>query len=277
MVTFVPTPIGNIEDITLRSLNLFQKAEVVFCEDTRVTKLLFKILSDRFSDYLQSPIRPHTYISLHSHNEVDVLDSIDHEIFKNECLYVSDAGMPAISDPGAKLILFCQNHHIPYDVLPGASAGVCAFAMSGFDVTHHLFYGFLPHKGPGRKKALEEALFNGYTTILYESPHRIVKLFEELSLIVPTRDVFAVREMTKKFETRYKGEATFLYEQIKGEVTKGEWVVIIAAGEQKTHRDLTFEEILATDLSMKDKAKELSKVTGKSPKECYALLQNHYG
>jgi 16S rRNA (cytidine1402-2'-O)-methyltransferase len=258
-------------------LKLFQSAEVVFCEDTRVTKLLFKILSERFNDFIKTPISPQTYISLHSHNEMNVLETIDQEIFKKECLYVSDAGMAAISDPGSKLVLFCQKNDIPYDVLPGASAGVCAFAMSGFDVTQHLFYGFLPHKGTQRKKCLEEALFNGFVTIIYESPHRILKFFEEVSQIAADRQIFAVREMTKKFETRYKGDAQSIYNHVKTEITKGEWVIVVDAGERKNHQDMTFEEISLSHLSMKDKAKELAKTTGKSPKECYALLQKHYG
>ena len=164
----------------------------------------------------------------------------------------------------------------PYITKP-LSAGVCAFAMSGFDVTQHLFYGFLPHKGTQRKKCLEEALFNGFVTIIYESPHRILKFFEEVSQIAADRQIFAVREMTKKFETRYKGDAQSIYNHVKTEITKGEWVIVVDAGERKNHQDMTFEEISLSHLSMKDKAKELAKTTGKSPKECYALLQKHYG
>ena len=164
MLLFVPTPIGNLDDISKRAFLALNDAEIVFCEDTRVTKKLLNLLN--------IPLNKE-FISLHSHNEDKVLSKLDPQTLKSKnCVYVSDAGMPGISDPGSKLVKFAQKHNIPYSVIPGANAALTAFVASGFE-GDFCFHAFLPHKGKEREEKLKEILNSGKIAILYESPHRI--------------------------------------------------------------------------------------------------------
>lgn len=237
---------------------------MIFCEDTRVTKRLIDLLKTR------NQINPvfKEYISLHSHNESKVLSTLDPSIFEKTVLYVSDAGMPAVSDPGCMLVNYARQHEIAYDVLPGANAALLAYASSGFCDTRFLFFGFLPHKGGDRSEALKEALYNGYVTILYEAPHRIEKLIDQIAAIDPNRELFLIKEATKMHQKTYKEKAASLQETLKSENTKGEWVVVIK-GVKKEVATLTVEDILSLDLPKKQAAKLIAKITGKSPKECY--------
>lgn len=268
MLTLVPTPIGNIEDISLRSIEVLKKAEILFCEDTRVSKKLLTLLTERFD--IKFP--DYKFISLHSHNEKSILDSIDIEIFSKECVYLSDAGMPGISDPGLLLVRFCQENNIKYDILPGANAALVSIVMSGFDTKNFLFYGFLPHKGKERGDALLKVLNSGYPTIVYESTHRILKLFEEIAAMAPDIEVFAIKEITKLFQTTFKGCAKELYEVIKNANLKGEWVLVINSIVEKEFDPKITTLLKSLDISKKDASKILSALSGKNPKECYSLL-----
>ena len=204
MLSLVPTPIGNISDISLRSLDVLSTAQTILCEDTRVTKKLIHLLKERHNLTTAEP----QFLSLHSHNEADFISKLTPEFFNQNVVYVSDAGMPGISDPGQMLISYCIEHGISYDVLPGANAVLTAFVASGFIQTKMLFFGFLPHKGNDRSAALQEALYNGYTTVLYEAPTRLEKLLSEIAVAVPDRNVFLAKELTKKFQRFYRGKAT---------------------------------------------------------------------
>jgi len=268
MLTLVPTPIGNIEDISYRAVESLKTAEVLFCEDTRVTKKLLGLLSERlglsFPDY--------KFLAFHSHNETSLLSSIDPSIFDRNCLYLSDAGMPGISDPGYSLITYCQANNIPYDVLPGANAALVAVVMSGFDTQHFLFYGFLPHKGKDRSAALQTVTSSGYPTILYESTHRIQKLFDELAASWPELEVFAVKELSKLHQTTYKGTSAEVAASLQSANIKGEWVVVLNSRET-SHFDPEIVTLLAqSDIPKKEASKLLAKLSGESPKACYNLL-----
>ncbi len=267
MLYFVPTPIGNLEDITLRSLRLLASTKTIFCEDTRVAKKLISLLSEKNSFEFQ----PKNYISLHSHNEKRVLSSLDIKIFEDDVVYLSDAGMPGISDPGCELVRYAQKHSIEYDVLPGASASLLAYVASGFCQKEFLFFGFLPHKGRDRDEALERVLNSGFVAILYEAPHRITKLIDALSTKVPDREIFLIKEATKLHQTTIKGVSTKVKEKLKEINTKGEWVVVIDAFE-KEFNTLTTDDILALKIPKKEASKLLSKLTGKPVKECYNQL-----
>ncbi len=269
MLQLVPTPIGNIADMTLRAMDALAQADVLLCEDTRVTKQLLHILKDRYN--LKTKENQH-FISLHAHNEKQFLKELSPDFFAHNVVYVSDAGMPGISDPGMKLVAYAQRHGIEYDVLPGANAVLTAFAASGFDATQFLFFGFLPHKGKERLGALEAALYSGYVTILYESPHRLKKLLEEIDKKDASRELFVVKELTKRYQHYYKGSAAEILRQI-GSSIKGEWVVILQkSNETKTTATIFAEEIAELALPKKQKAKLLAKVSGKSVKECYNEL-----
>ncbi len=266
MLSLVPTPIGNISDISLRSLEIFSNANVLLCEDTRVTKKLIHLLKERYELTTLEP----KYISLHSHNEAEFIASLTPDFFNQNVVYVSDAGMPGISDPGQLLVRYCIDHAIAYDVVPGANAALTAFVASGFVETKMLFFGFLPHKGNDRGAALQEALFNGYTTILYESPKRLDKLLSELSVAVPERQIFLAKELTKRYQRFYRGIASELIPQMEKEI-RGEWVVVIEASESKG-ASLSEQDILALDIPKKAASKLIAKITGENPKECYTRL-----
>jgi 16S rRNA (cytidine1402-2'-O)-methyltransferase len=266
MLSLAPTPIGNISDISLRSLDVLSTADIILCEDTRVTKKLIHLLKERHGLTTTEP----QFFSLHSHNEADFISKLTPEFFNANVVYVSDAGMPGISDPGQMLVRYCLDRGIAYDILPGANAALTAFVASGFVETKMLFFGFLPHKGNDRSSALQEALFNGYTTILYESPKRLDKLLSEFVIAAPDRQIFLAKELSKRYQRFYRGTASELIPQMEKEI-RGEWVVVIEASEAKGS-SLSEQDILALDIPKKAASKLIAKITGENPKECYQRL-----
>lgn len=267
MLCLVPTPIGNLEDISKRALTALLEAELIFCEDIRVTKKLLNLLSEKYS--LDFPNKE--FKSFHSHNENQIIKSLPKELFTKNVVYVSDAGMPCISDPGALLVDFCIKNEIPYDVIPGANALLTAFAMSGFKNTEFTFYGFLDHKGSSRNNKLDEILNSSRLAILYESPHRLLKLLEELAKKDENRTIFLAKEISKLHQKSYKNSAKNLYEEFKNIDIKGEWVVVIEAKE-RIGNSIEIEDIINLELPPKIKAKLLAKLTGKNVKEIYQEL-----
>jgi len=268
LLSLVPTPIGNIGDISLRALELLGEADILLCEDTRVTKKLIHIFKERYNTSFKEN---QEFISLHSHNEQAFIEKLSPEFFESKIVYVSDAGMPGVSDPGQALINYCLEHNVSYDVLPGANAVLTAFVASGFEETKMLFLGFLDHKGSSRSAGLQKALHNGYTTVLYESPHRIEKLLLELQTEVPNREIFLAKELTKKYQTFFRGTAKEALEKLNGNF-RGEWVVVIQAAQEQAHSAISEKDILSLDLPKKVQAKLISKITGENTKACYQRL-----
>jgi len=261
LLFLVPTPIGNLSDISKRAVEVLLEAEYIFCEDTRVTKKLLNLLQIDYSNK--------TFYSMHSHNETEIISKLDIAIFDKNVAYVSDAGMPGISDPGSKLIQFCQLNQIKYDVLPGANAVLTALVASGFE-GEFSFFGFLPHKGSEREKKLKEFCHHDKIAILYESPHRIEKLLNELKKEIPNRIGFFAKELTKLHQTFIKDEI----KNITLKNTKGEWVVVLDKSTKTQTLSLNYDDILALKLPIKEKAKLLSKISTKSTKEIYNELIN---
>lgn len=272
-LTFLPTPIGNLEDVTFRTVKAMQDAEVVFCEDTRVTKKLFDLLSTRYGADISKKI----FYSLHSHNEEKVLENIDISIFDKNCVYLSDAGMPCISDPGAFLALFAQKHKIAYDVLPGASALTTLYAASGFLDSKFLFYGFLPHKTNSRIDELKKLSLSEYPVIFYEAPHRIIQFLEELCSVAKDAEVFAAKELTKMHQRYFRGNASEILGELKKLSSKGEWAVVVKfKGLQSGFLSLSLDDVLELDLPKKQAAKLIAKITGENPKNIYEeLIKNN--
>jgi len=269
LLTLLPTPIGNVEDISLRALRVLEGAEILLCEDTRVARKLLGLLAERHG----LSHRIETFIPFHSHNEKELLATFDPSFFERNVVYMSDAGMPCISDPGALLVDYCQRHGIGYTVLPGPTAFATAFAASGFLEGRFLFYGFLPHKGKERETELQRILGEPWPVILYEAPHRMRKLLDELAETAPRRTLFAAKEISKRHERFFKGCAEELRSEITGSLLKGEWVVVLSAGsDRKRGAALALSDIEALDLPPKQKAKLLSKMTGESVKRCYERL-----
>jgi len=269
MLAFVPTPIGNLGDISFRTIEVLKDGELILCEDTRVTKKLISLISQR----LEIKFPQFEYISLHSHNEKDFLTKDNQFLLETKkCIYMSDAGMPCVSDPGSLLVDFCLENNIEYDVLPGANAILTAYASSGFVNTTFTFFGFLPHKGTNRSDMLDKVMNSENLAILYESPHRLMKLIEEINEVDPNREVFFAKELTKKYQTRYKGTANSILTSLKEVTIRGEWVVIIKNIESLNRGIITENDILELKLPPKQKAKILSKLTGESVKDIYNNL-----
>ena len=268
MLTLVPTPIGNIGDISLRAIEALSGADTLLCEDTRVTKKLIHILKERYNTSFNPE---QNFISLHSHNEKEFIEKLQPSFFEQNVLYVSDAGMPGISDPGQALVKYCQDNGVVYDVLPGANALLTAFVASGFVETKMLFWGFLPHKGKDREASLQGALSSGFTTILYESPHRLEKLLNELSHEDASRKIFLAKELTKKYQKYYFGTADEIKKKVDANL-RGEWVVVIEAANVQNSSAISQNDILELDLPKKVQAKLISKITGENTKACYERL-----
>lgn len=215
----IPTPIGNLEDITLRAVRILGEVGAVLCEDTRQTSKLLNHLS--ISKKL---------IAYHKDNEHHVLASIIERLRAGEVLgLVTDAGTPGISDPGFLIVRECIKHQIPVETLPGATAFVPALVNSGFPCNEFVFIGFLPHK-KGRHTALLAIAAEPRTIVLYESNHRLVKLLEELKEYVGENRLISVsRELTKMFEENIRGTAPEVLNHFKLKEVKGECVVVICA------------------------------------------------
>lgn len=215
----VATPIGNLKDITLRALEVLKAANIILCEDTRTTKKLLSAYD------IHSKC-----IAFHKFSTEKEIESILH-LFQNHehIALVSDAGTPAISDPGALLVQLIkeQNKDVNIVSIPGASALTSAISISGLPMSQFTFFGFLPHK-KGRQKKLDEALSYAHSVIFYESTHRILKLLEEIKTRQPERILIICKELTKIHENVLEGTAEELLSQFEVDPTlqKGEFVLI---------------------------------------------------
>lgn len=217
MLTFVPTPIGNREDITLRALQTLRKADLIACEDTRHSRPLLQHYE------IEKPL-----VSLHDHNESRRLpELIEKARGGSRIAVISDAGTPLISDPGYRLVQACIENDIPYTVLPGPSAVPTALAGSGLPCHAFSFEGFLPVKKGKRRKALEDAISSGKTTVFFESPHRLLSTLEILAEISPDQQACVARELSKKFETYHRGTAAELLTYFQQHPPKGEIVFLV--------------------------------------------------
>lgn len=223
----VPTPIGNLEDITLRALRILrEEADVILAEDTRTSGKLMKHYD------ISKPM-----IAFHLNNEHQQVRHIAERIANGERMaLVTDAGTPAISDPGFMLVRECISMDIPVECLPGATAFVPALVNSGLSADHFIFEGFLPHK-KGRQTKIRQIAENEYTTILYESPFRLVKTLEQLIEVAGNdRRVSIARELTKVFEENARGTLSEIRDYFSSKEVKGE-IVIVLEGKKKTKEE----------------------------------------
>ena len=212
----VPTPIGNLEDITLRALNVLKGVDVIAAEDTRTTKFLL----DHYG--IQKPL-----LSFYSHNEQVRVPQIIQKLKSGDSVaLVSDAGTPGISDPAHSIIAASIENNINIIPLPGATAFVPALVISGFSTHEFVFEGFLPHK-KGRRTKLERLKDEERTIILYESVHRIQKTLQEVLEYFGDRNVVVVRELTKKFEEITRGKVSAVLQEFASRIMKGEFVLVI--------------------------------------------------
>lgn len=260
----VPTPIGNLEDISLRALRVLKEADFIAAEDTRHTKKLlnhYGINTQLMSYYREKEAE-------RSEDIVNLLQG-----GKNIAL-VSDAGTPGISDPGAVVVQLAHKQGLSVEPLPGPSAVTTALSASGLTSTGFLFLGFLPNKKNQRRKALTAIVNSEYPVVLYESPHRIDSLLADAIEILGDRDAFWGRELTKKFEDLRRGNLSELLQATTPGKNRGESVVIICPGVQEEVTGQTAEELILwyrdnTDLSLKDVSKRLASDLGLSRSQIY--------
>lgn len=213
----VSTPIGNLGDMTYRAVETLKSVNFILCEDTRVTKILL----DHYE--IKGEL-----ISFNAATESKKMDYAVEKILQGaNCALVSDAGTPTISDPGGRFINLALKNDIEVVSVPGASAIISALSISGLPTDAFIFEGFLPQK-KGRQKKLVELAQEERTIVLYESVYRITNLLEELKQYMPERMVVVFRELTKKFEERWKGYPQDLVAVLDSKVIKGEFVVVIA-------------------------------------------------
>jgi len=217
----VPTPIGNLKDITLRALQIFKDVDLILAEDTRKTSILLKHYE------IEKPLK-----SFHAHNEHRIVNSIIEDLKQGKTMaQVSDAGTPGISDPGYLLVRECLKNGLSVECLPGPTAFIPALIKSGFPIDRFVYEGFLPHK-KGRKKRIESLKNCDKTTVIYESPHRLMKLLDQLiEILGEDRQVSISRELSKIFEETINGSLGELKSHFCDKIIKGEIVIVLAGVE----------------------------------------------
>lgn len=235
------------------------------------------------------------YTSFHSHNESLRIEQFGAELkrlgadfFSKNVAYLSDAGMPCISDPGAKLVAFLQENALPYSAVSGACSVVLAFALSGFEGGFS-FLGFIPHKLNDKRIFLRNMLESPLHCVCFESPKRILDSLNALCEFAPNRKIFIAKELSKMHEKFYFGKVGEVLARLKSENLKGEWVLVISAeqggveclnddlqnapfGANQPKKSLSRFDIESFDIPPKIKAKLIAKIEGRSPKECYEEL-----
>ena len=217
-IILVPTPIGNLGDITLRAIEVLKAADRIACEDTRRSGILLAHLK----------IAGKSLVSLHEHNEGRKAPELVAAARGGETIaFISDAGMPGVSDPGYRLVQACIDEGVAFEVLPGPSAVLTALIGSGLPCHAFRFGGFLSVKTGKRRTAMSDALDSGETGIFFESPHRIISTLGILAEIAPDSRICVARELTKKFETYHRGTPDQLLEWFNSHNPKGEMVLLM--------------------------------------------------
>lgn len=272
----VGTPIGNLEDITLRALRVLKQADLIACEDTRQTQKLLNHYG----------IQKRT-VSYHEHNEITRAAELVKDIEEGATVaLVSDAGMPGISDPGFRLIALAVRHRVTIVPIPGAVAFVAALAASGLPTDSFRFGGFLPAKSGQRRSELERIRQTPRTQIFYEAPHRIVETLEDVVAVLgPARHVVVAREVTKLHEEFLRGRAGDVLDELRARAqVKGEITLLIGRAEEdaaprsgpaasQSVAARVHELMAAEQLDEKDALKRAAKEFGVSKSEAYRELQ----
>ena len=269
----VATPIGNLEDITLRALRVLKEVSLIACEDTRQTQKLLNHFD------IQTRM-----LSYHEHNELERSAELIVKLEEGEAIaVVSDAGTPGISDPGYRLITLALRHNIPVVPVPGPSAIISALVASGLGTDHFEFRGFLSAKHGQRKTQLEAARDVDHTIVFYEAPHRIVEAIEDVVEVMGAeRRIVVARELTKIHEEVIRGTASEVFEQLRKREggVKGEIVLLVGAAERAVAKPVTDDfssrlDAIRREQDVDEKAalKVLAKETGIGKSELYRELQ----
>lgn len=265
----VPTPIGNLADITERAMEVLKEADIIACEDTRHTRILLDHLG----------IAGHV-VSYHEHNKKEAGPKLISCLQEGKSVaQVSDAGMPVISDPGADLVRLAIEAAVPVVPLPGPNAALTALIASGLDARQFAFIGFLPKITAKRKKLLQDMGHVPVTLIFYEAPHRIKETMDTLIKFLGDRKAVTARELTKKFETFERGTLSSLRSHMDEEDPRGEYVILVEgwneAMEEETGKETTWQEEalkLAETLPLKEAARQAAGKYNLSRREVYQFL-----
>ena len=218
MLYLIATPIGNLGDMTLRALEALKSVDLIAAEDTRHSGILLKHFD------IAKPL-----VSLHEHNEAMRTAQLIERLMAGESVaLITDAGMPGISDPGGRIIRECLKRNLPFTILPGPSSVLTALVGSGFSTEKFFYGGFLPPKSGGRERELRAAAERAETTVLFETPHRLMKALAAAREIMPDRALCVARELTKKFEEFRIGTAAELLAHYEAHPPKGEIVLVVS-------------------------------------------------
>lgn len=264
----VATPIGNLEDMSPRAIRVLYEASLIAAEDTRHTGNLLKHFE------IQTPLT-----SYFEHNKLSKLDFILDKLSGGDVALVSDAGTPAINDPGYELVRAALASGFDVRPVPGPSAPVAALSVSGLPTDSFLYLGYLPHKKTERRKFVERISNSPYTLILLESPHRILESLEDLHASLGDRRVCVAREMTKMFEEYWRGTLSGAVEYFKSKEARGEFTLVVEGKMKEESRKWTDEELMKAiekesrgEKSAKALSAELSERSGWSKKDVYRLV-----
>jgi 16S rRNA (cytidine1402-2'-O)-methyltransferase len=269
-IYLVATPIGNLEDITLRALRILREAGVIACEDTRHTRKLLTHFD------IRKPL-----VSYHEHNEAQRAAELVERARRGETVaVVSDAGTPGISDPGFRVVRAAIEAGVPVVSIPGPAAALSALAASGLPTDSFRFAGFLPAKKSQRRKAIESLQSESATLIFYEAPHRIVETFQDILEILGDRPAVVARELTKLHEEYLRGTISGLLSELRSRGTlKGEMTVMVSGGCPPEKSETPLAERVAelidkTGLPRMEAIKQAARERRISKREAYALLQS---
>lgn len=264
----VATPIGNVSDISERGKTLLAEADVIACEDTRVAKKLLGLLNIGFGGK--------KFIPLHDHNESEKAQEIIDFVVKDglTVVQVSDAGSPLISDPGYKLVRRCREQNVPFAVVPGCCAVVCALQMSGLPTDRFMFAGFIPNRDKAREDLFRELAPVNTTLVFYETAPRLLKTLSAAAGIFKNREFAVAREMTKVYEECRTGSAETLISHFEQNPPKGEIVFMVAPPPEKTTADIDVEKLLSAKMRtmpLKSAVNEMVGEYGLNRNEVYRL------
>ena len=263
----IATPIGNLEDITLRAIETLKVVDLIACEDIRTSKKLLANFGIKKK-----------LIAIHQHNEKDKAEFLINEMANGKSIaYISDAGTPAISDPGAFLVNQALKLGLNVSPIPGPSSLVAAFSVSGIESTQFQFYGFLPNASSKAKKLLKTIYNQPLPTIIFESPHRILKTLSLVrDIFGANHEIFVARELTKIYETIYKDNVLSIIDRLESypKEQKGEFVIILTSPVKEVEENdvLPINEaltLLLKELPLKQSVKLISSIFKKNKKEVY--------
>lgn len=264
----VATPIGNLEDMSPRAIRVLREATLIAAEDTRHTGKLLKHFE------IETPLT-----SYFEHNKLDKLDFILEKLSSGDVALVSDAGTPAINDPGFELVRAALASSFDVRPIPGPSAPISALAVSGLPTDAFLYLGYLPSKTSERHKFVGQIANLSYTLIFLESPHRIVESLEDLLLLLGDRKICVAREMTKMFEEYWRGNLSGAVEYFKSQSPRGEFTLVVEGKTKEENAVWTEEEMLAaiekellSEKSAKEISVDLAEKGGWNKKEVYRLI-----